>query len=165
MTVEGNRRISATISALVGLLQWQKAEAQQSFDCFTSNEELRAAVLEYVVHASNNNTSSAVAQKYGHPIGTWCVDSMTNFSGVFDSLQTFNEDISDWSVANAVDMSRLFFGCTSFNQPLNSWNTSSVIYMNGIFQFCTIFNQSLSNWGKAWSSAVLYFFSSLPFCC
>jgi surface protein len=157
MRVTGTmRRIAAVIAGLVVLQKRATTAAQEqtTFDCFVSNEELRAAVLEYVVETNASNTS-AVAQKYGHPIGTWCVDSVSNFSGIFDSLQTFNEDISAWSVSNAVDMSRLFFGCTSFNQPLNDWDTSNVMNMNGIFQYCTIFNQSLSDWGtyRSWADS------------
>lgn len=136
------------IAAVVALVLQKSASTQaQTFDCFTSNEELRLAVLDYVVETNSSNTS-VVAQKYGHPIGNWCVDQMTNFSGIFFNLQSFNEDVSAWSVSNAVDMSNLFLGCMAFNQPINNWDTSNVINMNGILQFCTIFNQSLSNWGK-----------------
>lgn len=39
-----------------------------SFDSFSWNDELRAAVVAY---ATDSSANTVVAQRYGHPIGTW----------------------------------------------------------------------------------------------
>lgn len=55
---------------------------------------------------ANGTQSSAVATKYGYPIGTWCVSKITNMAGLFNGKQTFNEDLNGWDVSSVTTMER-----------------------------------------------------------
>jgi len=59
-----------------------------AFKCFADNAELGAAVREYVKDPS---ATSTVAATYGYPIGTWCVDQVTNFNSIFKAQKSFGE--------------------------------------------------------------------------
>eukprot|EP00978_Attheya_sp_CCMP212_P035736 scaffold157401_cov24-Attheya_sp.AAC.1 len=44
------------------------------------------------------------AQTYGWPIARWDVSRIENFSLLFQSKVSFNEDIGSWNVSNATNM-------------------------------------------------------------
>ena len=54
------------------------------------------AVRDYVSQDCANNNNCAVAQRYGWPMNSWCVGSVTDMSDLFSFMSTFNEDISGW---------------------------------------------------------------------
>lgn len=82
------------VAALVLLAGLPPAEGGA---CFGNNTELRAAVQAYVANSTN---TTSVALKYGHPIGSWCVDNVTDMSRVFDGLN-FTESLSGWKTGKA----------------------------------------------------------------
>ena len=59
-----------------------------------SRDELKAAVDQYV----QGYWGTAESTKFGWPIGSWCVEKVTDMSELFKDLSTFNEDISGWEV-------------------------------------------------------------------
>ena len=68
---------------------------------FTSRDDLRQAA-----QAFNDNPADAT-RKYG-PIETWDVSRITNMSGLFRGLTSFNSDVSSWSTSRVADMSHMF---------------------------------------------------------
>jgi hypothetical protein len=111
--------------------------------CFQNREELSLAVTEYL---KDNSVDTVVAKMYGHPIGSWCVTDITDFSKIFLNATDFNEDISDWDTSNAKTMHGMFEFATSFNQPLETWDTSGVENMKAMFYGARSFNQPLASW-------------------
>lgn len=116
---------------------------------FQSNVELNRAVDDYL--AGDSSKSSTVAQEYGHPIGVWNVQYLTNFSHVFDARRnplaaTFNEDLNSWNVARATTMEGMFFGAETFNGNISSWNTGSVTKMKELLSKAGSFKGDLSQW-------------------
>lgn len=93
--------------------------------CFATTLELQDAVDAYLAEPSGALTAAT----YGHPIGTWCVSSVTNFADLFSADRnpiavTFNEDISQWDMSNAESLFSMFAGAREFNQPLGNWTFS-----------------------------------------
>lgn len=73
--------------------------------CFENEQELTQAVDNYMI----DPTGGLTADKYGHPIGNWCVDKISKFARIFatnrnPAFKTFNEDISGWNVSSATTM-------------------------------------------------------------
>ena len=112
-------------------------------DCFRDREELASAVDAYLL---DNSPDTIVAQKYGWPIGSWCVDNVTDFSKLFLNATEFNEDLSGWDTSRALNMHGTFEMATSFNQPLDSWNVSLTNNFRSMFLGARSFNQDLSSW-------------------
>jgi len=137
----------------------------------------RASLLDAVdIYLANNSTDTDVAIKYGWPIGTWCVSSVTQFAqifslarnsaaatfnealnewdvsngreffGMFSQASQFNQDISMWNISSATDLSHMFYRASRFNQSLSKWNVSSVVDMSFMFEQATSFNGNLSSW-------------------
>jgi Mycoplasma protein of unknown function, DUF285 len=76
------------------------------YKCFESNLELRSAVINYTT--LDGSPTGPMATTYGYPLASWCVDDVTDFSGIFQDLAEFNEyQLANWSVPNAVDMSNM----------------------------------------------------------
>lgn len=111
--------------------------------CFDDREELILAVHDYL---RDSSPGTPVAQKYGWPIGQWCVSNVTDFSKIFFNQTEFNEDISEWDTSQAKNMHGMFEMATRFNQPLDSWSVSNVEDMHSMFLDAIAFNQDLSNW-------------------
>jgi len=104
--------------------------------CFTTREELQAAVDTYV---ANPTQDSVVSQMYGFPIGDWCVSEIEDFSYLFDSnrnpaMANFNEDLTNWCTCSATDMSYMFAGARRFNGDVSSFVTAEVVNMQGMFE-------------------------------
>lgn len=68
-------------------------ETVMSLTCFTSNAELRGAVVAYVGGVANAT--------YGLDISEWCVDSISDFSYIFADLTDFNTALA-WNTSNAL---------------------------------------------------------------
>ena len=68
---------------------------------FISNQELKEAV-----HLWSNNKNKCI-KKYGH-ISYWDVSKITDMSGLFNIVNTFNEDISRWDVPQVTRMDNMF---------------------------------------------------------
>lgn len=109
------------LSLLVG------CRAQQT--CLQTNMELRDAVADYV--ASGGSPDSASAMTYGHPIGTWCVGELDDFSFAF-AFQDFNEPLDGWDVSNATSLDYMFFNSITFNQDISGWTVERVETMKGM---------------------------------
>lgn len=116
--------------------------------CFNNTFELRDAVDQYL---ENPAESTPVAQKYGWPIGNWCVRDIADFSYMFDSNRniravTFNEDLTDWVTTGARDMSYMFAGATLFNANVSKFQTGRVLHMTGMFEDAASYNGDVSQW-------------------
>ena len=116
--------------------------------CFSNTQELRDAVDAYLADPSS---TSAVAQTYGYPIGTWCVRFIQDFSDLFSSMRNplakdFNEDLSGWVTVNARDMSFMFAGAENFNGDISQFSTGRVKTMQGMFEDAASFNGDISQW-------------------
>jgi Mycoplasma protein of unknown function, DUF285 len=87
---------------------------------FTTNQQLCAAVDEYLELQSKNELSetSELSVMYGYPIGNWDVSRLTNFNHVFANNRNetidpslgpsepsrFDDDLSGWDTSNAMTM-------------------------------------------------------------
>lgn len=118
--------------------------------CFQKTGILAAAVDLYI--ATGGSASSVAADVYGHPIGSWCVSELDDFSFVFSGQSDFNEDLSGWNTSRAITLRSIFQGASSFNQDLSSWDVSRVQDFRSAFEQTSAFNGSLSSWNT--SSAV-----------
>jgi len=115
---------------------------------FTTTSELYDAIDAYLADSSS---TSDVSLTYGHPMRTWDVSQLSNFSSVFDvsrnsNVATFNENLDGWDVSNAVTMKRMFAGAAVFDQSLTSWNVSQVEDFSEMFRNAQTFNGDLSSW-------------------
>jgi surface protein len=111
--------------------------------CFQDRDELRAAIDKY---QSNTRVHVDLAETYGWPIGSWCVDKVTSFSNLFFRKSHFNEDLSSWKTSQVTDMTAMFQNAYEFNQPLDTWQVSQVTAMQRMFAMGIAFNQPLSSW-------------------
>ena len=87
------------------LFFFKDEESERSLTVAIEDElELWAAVDAYL---EDNSPDGVASTRYGHPIGSWDVSSVTSFVGIFDALgrnpaaEIFNEDISEWNTARA----------------------------------------------------------------
>jgi surface protein len=100
----------------------------------------------------DNGPDTEVALAYGHPIGTWDVSLITDFSELFDAVirnamaADFDEDISTWNTGRATTMFAMFDGARAFNQNMSGWNVARVVDMDFMFSGCASFESDLSGW-------------------
>jgi len=82
--------------------------------CFADRKELKIVVDGYVKDGCGviATLCTGINDTYGWPIGSWCVDNVTDMSSLFEGLDTFNEDISGWNVGQVTDMNRMFKGAS-----------------------------------------------------
>lgn len=92
----------------------------QNHKFFDNGTELRDAANRYV---SNDPT---VVDVYGAVIANWCVDRVTTFDGVFNSLD-FNEPLTNWNTSSATSMYGMFAYAKTFNQPIEQFQVSRVV--------------------------------------
>lgn len=118
---------------------------------FETSVELRQAVDEYV--RAKGSDSSGVAVQYGHPMGTWDVSRLFNFSGIFDGTNryelksSFDEDLSGWNVSQATDMFKMFAHLDVYSgKGLGTWDVSKVTNMRSMFHEAFMFQGDLSKW-------------------
>lgn len=165
--------ICAMMAIVIGVMFMSQETDSSGPVCFGDNLELRAAAIRYVREncGVRPNTCPELSKKYGWPLGSWCVSQVTDMSGLFQGLDTFDEDISQWEVEQVTDMAYMFYGASSFNQDISRWNvgkvesmaymfygassfdslisvwdTSSVRSMNSMFSGATSFNQAIAAW-------------------
>ena len=134
LTIGYNQSLFGTLNAVTIEIISQPQPETYIFN----NTTLRTAVNTWTT-----DRTTAIAT-YGE-IKLWNVSNVTDMSGLFINIETFNDDISDWDTSNVTTMNSMFTGCTSFNQPLTNWNTSKVIDMSNMFYVCINFDQSISN--------------------
>jgi surface protein len=120
---------------------------------FSTNPELRAAVLKYCgwyararFRKCDPQDVEEFAKTYGYPINKWDVSDLQNFESIFFNMRIFNEDISMWNVSHATSMRAMFCRAGTFNQDLSSWNVSNVTDTSDMFHAAFSFNQNLSRW-------------------
>lgn len=149
IVVSSTRRETATnrYSPTLTPSSWSTMPPSNQFRCFRSSNELRTSVELYLT-----KDDISVKEKYGYTIGEWCVDSIQDFSNLFQSngdgtgfgdvifdfffergAYNFNEDISNWNTSSAVDMSFMFHGAKQFNQDISRWDVSKVKNMSHMF--------------------------------
>jgi surface protein len=120
---------------------------------FQTTEELYVAVDAYLAD-DFQPVVKEITNRYGHPIGTWRVELLTNFTSVFDAKRNpataqwiFDDSLSDWNTSRATTMRNMFHGTRNFNGDLSQWDTSQVVDMRGMFQDCIKFEGTgLANW-------------------
>ena len=128
---------------------------------FSSVTMLREAVDDYL---SDSSPNTLVAERHGHPIGTWCVGSITDFSYLFagcrnPSARYFDEDLSGWDMSSAVTVHSMFRANPSFNHPIRSWDLSRVKDMGYLFKGARQFNQSIGDWDVSGVTNMQFLFS------
>ena len=112
------------------------------------NDNLPGFVHKYV----NNNLRHLLPPDLRENINDWDVSEVTDMSGLFRNMSSFNEGLNRWVVDQVKDMSFMFANCTAFNKPLDEWIVQSVVNMNHMFLNCTALNQDFSNWGDDFGS-------------
>jgi surface protein len=133
-----------------------QSPAKPSYRCFDDREELKK-IIQFVASgcgAPGADTvfdftvplCTGVSDRYGWPMGSWCIENITDMSSLFEGLDTFNENISGWNVGQVTTMRSMFAGASSFHQDLSVWDTSSVTTMSAMFSGASVFNGNISSW-------------------
>ena len=117
------------------------------------------AIRDYVRQDCANNKECDIGQKYGWPMNSWCVGSVTDMSDLFSGMDTFNEDINGWNTSSVTDMTYMFNRAISFNQDVSNFDTSSVTNMFGMFWYATSFNGDVSNFDTSNVTDMDYMFA------
>lgn len=157
--------ILVTICAMMGIVIGVMFISQETDSsgpvCFGDNLELRAAAIRYVKEGCGvtANTCPELSRKYGWPLASWCVSQVTDMSGLFQGLDTFDEDISQWEVEQVIDMSRMFYGASSFNQDISRWNVGNVKSMAYMFYGASLFDSLVSVWDTGSVRSMNFMFS------
>ena len=89
-------------------------------NCFQEREVLLRAIDDYL---AGDSESTSVAQMYGHPIGSWSVPGIDNFSEIFSAQRkpaaaTFDRSLDGWNTSRVRSMFQMMSGASAFNQPL-----------------------------------------------
>lgn len=119
---------------------------EPSYQCFPDRNELKTAIDRYVQDGCGRGIDYCtpdISNKYGWPMGSWCVESVRDMSTLFYELTTFNEDITAWDVSGVTNMRRMFYRAHSFNQDISKWNTGNVADMHQMFHSAHAFNRDL----------------------
>jgi len=95
--------------------------------CFANRNELKAAIDTYIANGCSDSKSKCgdIGDKYGLPIGSWCVSAVTDYEQLFYDAATFNDDISGWDTSAVTKMDATFAASGS-NGDLNTWDTGRV---------------------------------------
>ena len=100
-------RRSSLATALLVLVQVDASSVP-----FSTKAELRAAVRMWV------DDRATALSTYG-PISGWEVSSITDMSGLFQGLATFDDDISSWNTSKVTTMSYMFYVRSSLRPAPN----------------------------------------------
>ncbi|RJE72804.1 BspA family leucine-rich repeat surface protein [Reichenbachiella sp. MSK19-1] len=75
---------------------------------------------------------------------------VTDLSGMFYGLTSFNADLSNWDVSQIEYMDDMFYGASSFNQNLGNWDISSIEDMEEMLSGTGLsaqnYKQTLAGW-------------------
>ena len=115
---------------------WQCGSCPE-IQAFTTNQDLRNAVRDYM--DAGGDPEAAVSVTYGHPMGSWDVSQLDDFSGVCADAR-FNEDIGQWDVSQGTEFLEMFLGASSFNQDLSEWDMSNADDLQWMFNHAESFN-------------------------
>lgn len=118
-----------------------------------TKDELITLISNYTT-AYNSDPNSAYTLSLAQDIINADISQITDMSGLFSNLWTFNLDLSKWDTSHVTNMDTMFYNTRAFNQDIGDWNTSNVTDMTMMFEYTTAFNQDLSNWDV---SKVIYF--------
>jgi len=88
-----------------------------------------------------------------------CTSGITDMSGLFFNMTTFNADISHWDTSNVTNMSDMFSNAEAFNQNITGWDTSKVTNFSGMFADAVAFNQNISYWDTSSATNMQRMFS------
>ena len=83
---------------------------------------------------------------FNQNIASWDTSNVTNMSSMFDDAFVFNQNIGYWDTSSVTNMSSMFYYAYAFNGAIGSWNTTSVTSMSCMFVGATAFNQNVSGW-------------------
>lgn len=162
-------------------LQWSEPKPDEEpcfpFASFESAKELYAAVSAFYEDPSS---ASNVSQKYGWPIGAWCVSQVGDFSHILDPERdeyglevnlseeallvayNFHKDIGDWDLSESADMTHILDSVQNLSAILgiDRWDTSRMKDMAGAFKDTQWVEPmlDLSSWdiGNVWGVASIF---------
>jgi surface protein len=139
------------------MLYTAQCDKEKSYKFFT-NDELKGIVLRY----TDAKLKKQVIQDYG-VMNCWDVSKVTDMSGLFSNIISFDEDISCWDTSKVRNMSKMFANATSFNRDLGRWNVSEVEDFREMFSNAMSFQKPLSGWNvfKAKSMAKMFYNASM----
>jgi surface protein len=87
---------------------------------------------------------------FNSDISSWDTSKVTTMWAIFANAYIFNQNIGNWNTSKVTSMSYIFYGASAFNNngsaTIGNWNTSSVTDMNFMFENATIFYQNISSW-------------------
>tara|TARA_B110000459_G_scaffold194420_1_gene233868 strand:- start:753 stop:1796 length:1044 start_codon:yes stop_codon:yes gene_type:complete len=83
---------------------------------------------------------------FNQDIGLWDVSKVTNMKGLFYQASSFNQDLSAWEVGKVTAMAEMFYGSVAFNHDLSAWKVNEVTDMTRMFFLSMSFNQDLTIW-------------------
>jgi surface protein len=83
--------------------------SSNGFYCFQSNDELRSALRQH------QQDKTFAADRYGFPIGNWCVSQITSFDNLFRGLDGFDEDLGNWDTSSVTSMGGMFRSTSNFS--------------------------------------------------
>jgi len=66
---------------------------------FPDKGTLKAAIQSYITEGCATNPNCAIGQTWGWPMDMWNVGGVTDFSQLFESMATFNENIDSWDTS------------------------------------------------------------------
>lgn len=107
----------------------------------------------------NDTIRNAIKRWLAGEIDGVCTTYVTDMSGMFTGVKSFNQPIKDWDVSNVTDMKYMFCYTESFNQSLDNWDVSNVTDMSAMFYLTKSFNQPLDNWDVSNVTNMEYMFS------
>lgn len=103
-----------------------------------NGSSLNAAISEYM--------NAPASSPYGSVINCWDVSKVTDMSGAFFDLGSFNEALDCWDVSKVTTMQLMFRKASAFNQEIGSWDVSRVTDMSVMFGEATSFDQNIGSW-------------------
>jgi surface protein len=115
----------------------------------------------------DNAPNTEVARTYGHPIGTWNVSLIDDFTFLFSPGRStgtakFNEDLDRWDMSAALTIDSMFFGASAFNGNVSSWDVSNVRSASFLFTDAIKFAGDLSLWDTSRLQTAFSMFNNAP---